>query len=224
MCARRVPGFVLLLAAVSCAAPPHPADRLPDCESVRDPQDAGACGLRAADGMRFEARWTSMSGHAATSDLDGKWHINIEIKVFGRDEVKRQAIRQEGLKPPFFALNDLDGDGRDELLVTMFNEGGEARAEVWRSDEGKAYADVGQVAAEARPTGKNGIFVSQSRASAPESDLLFAKFQGGTIVPLATVPAPLENGQCLARVNVEETGMAEEVAHEYFCSEADRLR
>ncbi|ADG97826.1 hypothetical protein Srot_1362 [Segniliparus rotundus DSM 44985] len=220
----RLVGFVLPFAAVSCSAPSAPAEHLSDCESVRDPQDSGVCGLRAAGGMRFEARWASMVGHSAKSDPDGKWHIHIEIKVFGRDGVKRQAIRQEGLNPPFFALKDLDGDGRDELLISTFEEDGETMAEVWRSDGGKAYADVGRVAAAVRPTAKNGIFVSQIHAGAPQSDLLFAKFQGSKIVQLATVPAPRENEQCHAQANLGETGMAEEEAREYFCAEAARLR
>jgi hypothetical protein len=106
------------------------------------------CGKASAEEPKLDCAITSSGGAKITLEAIGPRPYTI--KVFDANGVQQQVFVQQDPDPDRAGLpefKDLDGDGRDEVLIPTSGGGSAGRVyEVWRENGGSArFADAGQV-------------------------------------------------------------------------------
>ena len=144
----------------------------------------------------------------------------------------RQTFAQEGYKPPLFQIQDLDHDGRDELLVSPSwgGTGGNTWC-VWRASGDSAHFEqAGEIFSASRIEFTEDRFVKwTSKSGAGGKALMFGRFVDGRMKILAEVgwAAPgqednkTDSWRCLldaSQTDLVALGMDEHTAQEHFCA------
>ena len=166
---------------VSGLAPAAGADPLPECSTVAkglQPDWGWNCQTKGASGLVFEGRRSAI-----------KRYVDGFVRSY-RDEVRvsgpvSQVIDEDvgvgdGLP---FALEDLDGDGRDELLIPLGPQRGMDVAEpanyewaVWRAGASGKFERVWQVRAASFRRTQDGYLVALERGVGAEGEVRFYAF------------------------------------------------
>ncbi|MEQ1931789.1 MAG: hypothetical protein ABL957_14830, partial [Parvularculaceae bacterium] len=182
--------------------PPIAAKRmpLPDCADVA--LDSGAapdCRIQSTDkaGLAFEARRSEEGG--VTTET---------IAVVGPGDATLQTIEESveaSAAPPH--LEDIDADGRDELMIPLSTGNMNTTFAVWRSvgDEA-AFARLGELSGVSFSATEDGALAVASRSSASEWVVEYYRINGETLNALAraVVAAEAVDGAAMKTTCVAE--------------------
>jgi hypothetical protein len=203
---------------------------LPDCTTVQA-VDAGAagwehpdCRIQSADtkGLAFEARYTK--------PVEGQ-QMTVTVQVVAPGDATVQAITEK-MDGTFSApsLQDIDGDGRDELLVPLMTGNVNTNWAVWRSKgDSDQYVRVEELSGVDIGRTVDGFITVSARSSAASWNVEYWKFDGDDLEHIATAAVTAEgDGQgnvTKSTCTVEDKGgLADEgltpaSAQSKFCSE-----
>lgn len=203
--------FVLGLAAVAlaaaCSPSTAPADStaapaeeaaqkrmpLPDCATV-EAVDAGAagwahvdCRLQSSDsaGLAFEARYSQ--------PVEGQ-QTTVTVQVVAPGDATLQTI-EEKMDNTFGApeLQDIDGDGRDELLIPLVTGNVNTTWAVWRAtDASIEYRRLEELSGVSIDHTGDGYIVTSARSSANSWVASYWRFDGEDLEPLVDVTVTAE--------------------------------
>lgn len=199
---------------------------LPDCKDV-EATDAGAagsahkhCRLMSTDkaGLAFEARYSPPKEGEQTT---------VTIQVVAPGDATLQTITEK-MDNTFGApsLQDIDKDGRDELLVPLSTGNVNTNWAVWRATgDGKQYKRVEELSGVSIEHTDSGYIAVAARSSAAEWGVGFWKFDGEDLEPIATadVKASTKGWDAIDAVecSVEDAGGLKEL--KLSAKEADKL-
>ncbi|OHV01581.1 hypothetical protein [Mycobacterium talmoniae] len=192
------PVLALVTAAISAAgalSPTATADfALPACprsatvinpESVLPHQD---CRLHSGDGLNFDiTHWSADAGQPPQA---------VKVVVTDGTGETVQTINEmlEPSSPSPVGLQDLDGDGRDELVVPLarhsFNGSPNTRFAVWRADGDRQHLERTQMVGQAVYPSGDGYVVSNGGAlSSRDLTFYLPTGAGFTLVVVLTMEA-----------------------------------
>jgi hypothetical protein len=218
-----------LLAACTQAAP-HVAEEvvaekaeLPFCASLTDDilttLGSANCRLISDDPYGWHAD--------VTYGDEDNGSVTVTLTIKAADNSVGQTITETAERsygPP--AFNDLDSDGRPDLLVPLMTGNVNTSYAVWR-DTGEAtpFARAGELGGiDVGATG-GGMFASTARGSAASWYTSYYVFRSNLLVPIATAQTDLsEDGKETCTVTddggLESVGMTLEAAQLKFCEPA----
>jgi hypothetical protein len=161
---------------------------LPDCGEVR-PEDAGGdvfthqdCRLQSADaaGLAFEARYSQPAPDQQQ---------RIAIQVVGPGDATLQTI-EETIEHTFGAplLQDVDGDGRDELLVPLLTGNVNTTWAVWRATgEETTFKRIGELSGVDLGHTEDGYVTAAGRSSAKSFVVHYFRIENDALKPVVDV-------------------------------------
>ncbi|KUH97231.1 hypothetical protein [Mycobacterium sp. IS-3022] len=154
---RALVGTTAVTAAVIVCCPPVSADdTLPRCAHHKtminpaEPMGHEDCRLISTDrrGLAFDVTYWSTGGPSAPP-------LAVKIEVTDGSGTVTQTINEvtEPSDPAPVGLEDLDGDGREEIIVPIarrsYNSGSNTRFSVWRAEGDRAYFERTQMEGQA---------------------------------------------------------------------------
>ncbi|EFV12695.1 hypothetical protein [Segniliparus rugosus] len=211
--------FATSLLVLALSSAPASADPLPGCANTFNGTDAASCQLRSTDpvGLRFEKRVTGTSA---------------QIRILAKDGSTAQTITEpiDGYAGSgVVLLQDLDGDGRDDLLLSLTTGGAHGNPDwaVWRAAgnstqfqrvEGKLFGSEFWSA---------GDGYTAAYGSGGGWGVSFSKIENGAFVQVASVgrqatagvpdpgskPCSLQNSS-----NLDRYGLTKQTAEQKFCA------
>lgn len=229
--------FVMLITACSPAPSETAADRarkdasgpgtLPDCTTV-SLVDLGADGWKHPDcrgalqdgsGLAFEARYEPAE--------DDSTQITVDISSV--DHSKLQSISERmGNTIAAPSLQDLDSDGKKEILIPLETGNVNTTWAVWRQTGSLQFVRAGELSGVSIETTSSGFIATPARSSANEWAISFFKADSGQLIPQVTVrvvaqgePDKITGVVC----SIEDDGglaslaLAPEEARARFCAE-----
>ncbi len=215
---------------VAGAGPAQKRLPLPDCAGV-EPVDAANgwkmvdCRVQSSDrvGLAFEARY-------AQPDAGGPGKVSVQVVAPG--DATLQTIEEDILNTfnhPF--LQDVDGDGRDELLIPLVTGNVNTSWAIWR-----AKGDETQLVRLEELSGvdldrtEEGFITTTARSSAASWEIGYWRMDGDDLEPVVTVSVGAEGVDDAGNVvnetctvadagGLTETGLTPEQAQAKFCAE-----
>ncbi|MBL1074506.1 hypothetical protein JK358_08860 [Nocardia sp. 2] len=164
------------------AAPPEPndgaAEGLPLC-ALGSAVPLPDCTLESHDatGRTFDVKRTGI-GNA----------ITLTIDVFDADGTATQTISEPDTQAladnP--KLRDIDGDGRDELIVPLQAAGANTAYAIYHSADGVEYTRAGEVSGLGIESTPDGYTAISAKNGTQGWDISFWTFESGTLTPLLT--------------------------------------
>lgn len=204
---------------------------LPDCATV-EPTDAGNAGWKMVDcrvqssdrvGLAFEARYTQPDGGGP-----GK----VSVQVVAPGDATLQTIEEEILNTfnhPF--LQDIDGDGRDELLIPLVTGNVNTSWAIWRAKgEETQFVRLEELSGIDVDRTDDGFITTSARSSASSWEIGYWQMDGDDLEPVVTVSVSAEgvdadgnaiNETCTVTDagGLAEIGLTLEQAQAKFCAE-----
>lgn len=212
------------------AAMPAPAEKripLPDCETV-ETQDQGADGwkhpdcrlaLTDASGLAIEARYTRAEDEST----------RVSVQVVAPGDATLQTI-EETMGNTFnrITLQDIDADGKSDLLIPLETGNVNTTWAVWRQED-ELFQRAGELSGVGVSKTEDGYFAVPARSSASEWTVEFFQLDGRALFPVAKaeVSATLDsrgepsNVKCVVSYDEEtaRTPLSPEEAQAKFCAE-----
>ncbi|MFI6869195.1 hypothetical protein [Nocardia sp. NPDC050406] len=194
-------------------------DPLPLCGEIGSGTTPRDCRLQSHDavGVTFEVR----RGAAST--------ITIDVLA---DGARVQTLTERDVRHPSDpSLRDVDGDGRDELLVPIQLATANTRFAVYRATESATeFHRSGELTGVGIDTTEDGYVVTPARVDYASWDIAFLRFTDDTLDPVVTAQVrllPSEGGappvsECtlVDAGGLHSTGLTSlEAARERFCAE-----
>lgn len=173
-----------------------------------------ACTLVTADAQGFALSVTPPAEESETRLL--------EIDVAAQDGSVVQTITEtiEGTYATA-SLNDLNGDGAEELLVPMYTGNVNTVYALWtRAPGGTQYVRVGEISGVSFEIMDAGVFGVPARASAAEWEIEYYQLNGEALEAVASVSQNLADDTCTV-VDMgayELLGLTEATAEEKLCT------
>ncbi len=135
--------------------------------------------------------------YGAPKDGDEYGEAQIEIKTAAADGTAQQTITETSeFVYGFPTLQDLDGDGRNELLVPLMTGNVNTVYAVWRgTPETHEYTRAGEISGVSFEAKNNGMFSASSRGSAASWATSYYKFIDGNITNIATAMIELPDSE-----------------------------
>jgi hypothetical protein len=226
---------VLALAACGAnpAAPPkaQPATALVACADVNQNRetanalDGAPCKLEFADGRVAQVTPATVAADAASGA--------VEIVVRGKDGAALQTIQEPEVMsyvPVAATVQDIDGDGREDIAVNVNQGNVNTTSAVWafRENAGK-FVRLGEIVAVNVSRTADGLLALSTRGSAATYGVQFVRVDAATLTPIASfdlTPIADDKGG-IARTEcklIEGPGLAAlkltpQAATEKFCAE-----
>jgi hypothetical protein len=200
---------------------------LPDCEAV-ETQDQGADGwihpdcrlmLTDASGLAIEARYTRAEDEST----------NVAVQVVAPGDATLQTI-DETMGNTFnrISLQDIDGDGKTDLLVPLETGNVNTTWAVWRQLD-NSFQRAGELSGVGISRTEDGHLAVPARSSASEWNVEFWRLEGGELLPVATaeVSASLSDTGEASDIKCDVVldgrsggvGLSAEEARTKFCAE-----
>lgn len=199
----------------------HKRMPLPDCGDV----EAGGwsdCRIQSSDkiGLAFEAR---------RSEQDGATKETISIVAPG-DATLQTIVEAVDASAPPPTLEDIDGDGRDELMIALSTGNVNTTFAVWRATgDGAEFSRLGELTGVFFSPIADGAIAVAARSSAAEWVVEYYRINGETLNALAraTVTAALlEDGSAMKTTCVAEDagamtalGLTDEELQRRYCDD-----
>lgn len=219
-------------AAQESAAPPPAAAAkrlpLPDCGSVQAADtgngwDHPDCRLHSTDkvGLSFEARYTKPA--------DGQVQkVSITVVAPGDATLQTFDVEMDGtFNAP--SLQDIDGDGRDEVLVPTMTGNVNTNWSIWRAKgEETQFKKLEELSGVDIVKTPSGFIATSARSSAASWVVDFYQMDGDDLEPVvsAEVTAAGEDGKVLSvdckiedKGSLKDLGLDEDAARKKFCAE-----
>jgi hypothetical protein len=177
----------------SAAAPAASAKRLPlpNCNDVAPDIDAGGeithkdCrGMLPGDlGLAYEARYTPKD--------DGVTEVTVQIVGPGDAGLQTIAEQMEGsaAQP---SVNDVDGDGRVDLLLPLLSGNVNTNWAVWRGLPDGAFSRAGEFSGVDIARSKDGYIAVSARSGANIWNVHFYTVENDKLALIATAEAAIE--------------------------------
>lgn len=203
---------------------------LPACADV-EATDAGAagwghkdCRLQSSDskGLAFEARYTAPVENQQTT---------VTIQVVAPGDATVQTITEK-MDNTFGApeLQDIDKDGRDELLIPLVTGNVNTTWAVWRAvGDATAYKRLEELSGIEIGRTDDGYIVTPGRSSAASWVVSYWKFDGEDLEPVADVTVTAEGddkGNVTSETcevadtgGLKDAGLTPEAAKAKFCGD-----
>lgn len=152
--------------------------------------------------------------------------LELTLKITANDGMEIQTIKETvAFTYTLPGFDDLDGDGRAELLVPLMTGNVNTSFAVWRRKDGDPeFERAGEVGGIDVTAYKDGIFVTPARSSASAWGTTYYVFADNKVAPVVTVETTLgEDGEtetCTAvdEGSLAEIGMSLEEAQVKFCA------
>lgn len=204
---------------------------LPDCAEV-EPADSGNAGWKMVDcrvqssdgvGLAFEARYEQPAGGG-----EGK----VRVQVVAAGDATLQTIEEDILNTfnhPF--LQDIDGDGRDELLIPLVTGNVNTSWAIWRAKGAETqFVRLEELSGIDIDRTEDGFITTSARSSASSWEIGYWRMDGDDLEPVVTVSVSAEgvdaDGNVLNETctvtdagGLAETGLTQEQAQAKFCAE-----
>lgn len=208
-------------------APAEKRMPLPDCSEV-ETQDQGADGwqhpdcrlmLTDASGRAIEARYTRAEDEST----------KVSVQVVAPGDATIQTF-EETMGNTFnrITLQDIDGDGKTDLLIPLETGNVNTTWAVWRQED-DSFQRAGELTGVGVSRTDDGYFAVPTRSSASEWLVGFWRLDGRALFPVATaeVSATLSDRgdpsdvKCVVRATdeIRQAGLSPEEAQAKFCSE-----
>ena len=211
-------------AAKAPAAPPVPeVAALPDCNGpgaeAFGPAGDADCRLTAPG----ETSW-GMDVHYEGA-RDGPRVLTLTLTADDGTPIQtiRETIEFTYVLPLF---EDLDGDGRAELLVPLMTGNVNTAFAVWRGKDGEPlFERAGEVAGIDVTSYEDGMFVTPARSNAASWGTTYYIFEDNKVAPVVTAETTLaEDGETESCTVIDEGGLAAiglslDAAQMKFCAE-----
>lgn len=173
-----------------------------------------ACTLVTADEQSFALTVTPPAGESA----DGM----LKIDVAAQDGSVLQAITEtvEGTYATA-GLNDLNGDGAEELLVPMYSGNVNTIYALWTRAPGEAqYVRAGEISGVSFEIMEAGVFGVPARSNAAEWEIAYYQLNGEILETVAIANQNLADGSCTINDMGAYTalGLTEATAQEKLCT------
>ncbi|WP_280356261.1 hypothetical protein [Nocardia otitidiscaviarum] len=205
---------------------PEP-DGPPACGDLGVPADSPDCRLRSRDpvGLAFTVRRTTVDGRT-----------DATIEVTGPDGAATQTLAERDIRHPSDpSLRDIDGDGREELIVPLHLATPNTRYAVYHaSGAAIELRRAGELTGVAIDTTEDGYVASTARDAQLSWSVGFWRFADDVLTPVVTARVRLDtdgtrvtDGTCTV---VDEGGLSDTElpslveARERFCAELVVLR
>lgn len=198
-------------------------ESLPPCGEMGSATTPPDCRLQSRDpvGATFEVRRAARGGKTT-----------VAIDVIGPDGVRTQTLTERDVQHPSDpTLRDVDGDGRDELLVPVYLATANTRYVVYHaSGDATEYQRAGELVGIGIDTTTDGYVVSPMRDGYSSWDIGFWRISDDTLVPIVTAQVRLrytddgdpDGSECtvIDAGGLHATGLASlEAAQDHFCAE-----
>ncbi|MCU1645064.1 MAG: hypothetical protein JWN03_5339 [Nocardia sp.] len=204
-------------------APPEPASELPPCGDIGTTAMPSDCQLQSRDplGVTFEVRHTGSPAHLVTT---------VTLLDPG-GAVVQTLVEPEANAPGAVAkLRDLDGNGRDELVIPIFLATANMRYAIYHaSGNSLEYHRAGELAGIGIDTSATGYVVVSARTEYASWDVEFWKFAADDLTPIVTAQVrPIDDGTgkvagttcaVIDSGGLETTGLTPAQADTQFCAE-----
>ncbi|WP_327141372.1 hypothetical protein [Nocardia sp. NBC_01327] len=204
-------------------APPEPASELPPCGDIGTAAMPADCQLQSRDpaGITFEIRHTGSPAHLVTTVT-----LLDSAGAFVQTLVEPEADAP-GAVPK---LRDLDGNGRDELVIPIFLATANMRYAVYHANgDSLEYHRAGELAGIGIDTSASGYVVVSARAEYASWDVEFWKFSPDDLTPIVTAQVrPIDDGTgkvagttcaVIDSGGLAATGLTPTQADTQFCAE-----
>ncbi|MGX1805212.1 hypothetical protein ACWIGI_05815 [Nocardia sp. NPDC055321] len=217
------------VAATESAGAPDldPVTGLPPCGDIGSAAISSDCVLRGRDGtgLVFEVRYAANGSSSVTT-----------VIVRDEDGEQVQTITERGWRTTAGArLRDLDGDGRDELIIPLFLATANAAYAVHHAGNGSLeYRRAGQLRGIGIDTSESGYTVASAHAGYAAWDIQFWTFVRDRLHAVVTARVrPIEGGDgkvagttcaVVDSGGLTETGLSASAATALFCAEPAVVR
>lgn len=201
---------------------------LPDCTTVKT-EDKGADGWKHPDcrqmladksGLAVEARYTPAEDDST----------KLKVQVVATGDATLQTI-EETMGNTFsgISVEDVDKDGKDDLLLPLETGNVNTTWAFWRQNEdGKSFTRVGEPNGVEIKKTDSGYFAVPSRSAANEWEIAFFKLTPAELTPILTAdvvakgePDKITGVDCTVTDDggLGSTGLTADAAKTQFCAE-----
>jgi hypothetical protein len=201
---------------------------LPDCSTV-ETVDAGADGWKHPDCrmMLTDKSGLAVEAHYTKAEDDS---TKVAVQVVAPGDATLQTI-EETMGNTFngISLQDVDKDGKTDLLLPLETGNVNTTWAVWRqNDDGQTFARVGEPSGVEIVNTESGYIAVPARSSASEWSVPFYKLEANTLRPVVTAEVAAEGDadkitgvKCALIDNggLSYTGLTQEAAKATFCAE-----
>jgi hypothetical protein len=164
---------------------------LPDCSEVQT-QDQGAdgwkhpdCRMMLADnsGLAIEARYTKAEDEST----------KVAVQIVAPGDATLQTI-DETMGNTFNGLTqqDIDEDGKSDLLLPLETGNVNTTWAVWRQEDGPSFRRAGELSGISIERTADGFIATPARSSANAWGVEFWRLDGGILFPVATAEVTAE--------------------------------
>jgi hypothetical protein len=205
---------------------------LPDCADV-ETKDAGAAGLEHPDCRLMSSDKAGLAFEARYSKPVENQQMVVTIQVVAPGDATLQTISEKmDTTPGAPELQDIDGDGRDELLVPLNTGNVNTTWAVWRATGDKTqYTRLEELSGIGISKTESGYISVSARGSANSWDIGFWKFDGDDLEPIASAEMTAEmddkgavtKEKCVVTDSggLKDAGLTLAQAQKQFCAEPD---